>query len=336
MIKRLKIILVFFVVCLIGVGAFSFLNIQKEENTQTQTAPSLKLLTSHSSPQAGENWVVSFETKGIGDLIIIPKDPETIGDLDFVSLTCDGKEKTKDGSLQILNGDAVFYSGWKCNGTGQLTHLVNIARKHTLKFQFGSKIAFAYNNPDSVTDTFADESKIAATSSVVITGGQAKLATCGSNGTVCSGAGECCSGYCVDNYCCNTACGGTCQACVLSKTGSATGTCANITSNTDPDSECAGACSVCQSGSCGNATIDSQPTGCTGCNWCDSNGNCKACAYGDCTIISFCLGGDYPIVDCKPSRAGTTALDVEGCWGWGGKVNGTQYDKCCRHTCACP
>ena len=257
--KYQKFILIIFLLCLIGAGIFCFLNIQKKESAQTKTTPNLKLLTSHSSPQTGENWVVSFETTGASDLTITPKDQDTIGDLDFVSLTCDSKEKTKDGSLQILNGDAVFYSGWKCNGTGQLTHLVNIARKHTLKFQFGEKLAFAHNNPDSVTDSFTDESKIAATSSVVITGGQAKLATCGSNGTACSAPGQCCSNYCVDNVCCNSACSGTCQACVFSKTGSATGTCANITSNTDPDSECASTCKVCQSGSCGNATVGTDP-----------------------------------------------------------------------------
>ena len=333
--KRFKIILIIFAVYLIGTGFWYFSNIQKGKEAQKKEVPAqitsnLKLLTSHSNPQTGEEWVVSFETIGTSDLTITPGDPDSIGDLDLLSLKCGKEEKTP----QILEGDVVLYPNWQCLAKGELTHLVNIARKHTLKFQFGEKLAFAHNNPDSVTDSFTDTSKISATSSVVITGGQVKLVK--TNGTACSSGSECGSGYCVDNYCCNTACGGTCQACVLSKTGSATGTCANITSNTDPDSECAGACSVCQSGSCGNATIDSQPTGCTGCNWCDSNGNCKACAYGDCTIISFCLGGDYPIVDCKPSRAGTTALDVEGCWGWGGKVNGTQYDKCCRHTCACP
>src|SRR4030042_4529551 len=150
MTKRLKIILIFLIICLIGAGVFSFLNIQKKESAQTKTTPNLKLLTSHSSPEAGENWVVSFETTGASDLTITPKDPETIGDLDFVSLTCDGKEKKEEGVLQILAGDVISYSNWQCTGKGELTHLVNIARKHTLKFQFGSKIAFAYNNPDSV------------------------------------------------------------------------------------------------------------------------------------------------------------------------------------------
>ena len=329
MTERLKIILFIFAVCLIGAGVFCFLNIWKKENTQTQTAQNLKLLTSHSHPEAGEKWVVSFETTGASDLTIIPTDQDTIGDLDFISLTCDGEEKTP----QILEGDVVLYPNWQCVGKGEITHLVNIARKHTLKFQFGDKLAFAYNNPDSVTDSFTDTSKISATSSVVVIGGQVKLVK--TNGTACSSGSECGSGYCVDNYCCNTACGGTCQACVLSKTGSATGTCANITSNTDPDSECAGACSVCQSGSCGNATIDSQPTGCTGCNWCDSNGNCKACAYGDCTPTHYCLGGDTPEKDCKPSRNGLTGIDAEGCVGWT-KVGGAYTDVCCTNICACP
>jgi len=288
MVKKLKIILIFLIICLIGVGVFCFLNIQKKESAQTKTTPNLKLLTSHSSPQAGENWVVSFETIGIGDLTITPKDSETVGDLDFISLTCNGEERT----LQILENDAIFYTNWQCAGKGELTHLVNIARKHTLKFSFGNLSAFAYNNPDSVTDTFSDTSKIAATSSVVVIGGQVKLVK--TNGTACSSGSECGSGYCVDSVCCDTACGGTCQACVFSKTGSATGTCANITSNTDPDSECAGACKVCKSGSCDNATADTDTEGsCTGnCDECDGAGACR----GDNTYCAntgsscYCLG----------------------------------------------
>jgi len=187
---------------LLGVGILYFFSVQKESETQTQTAQNLKLLNSHSHPEAGEEWVVSFETRGTADLTIIPTDPDSIGDLDFVSLTCNGEKRTP----QILENDKIFYPNWEClpsealakegDGTGELTHLVNIARKHTLKFQFENKAAFAYNNPDSVTDSFTDESKVFATSTVVVTGGKAILATCKDNGTACSAAGECCSNYC--------------------------------------------------------------------------------------------------------------------------------------------
>ena len=199
-----KLVLFLVLLCLIGVGAFYFSNAWKGDDTQIQTIPNLKLLNSHSQPEAGDEWVVSFETMGNADLTITPTDLETIGDLDFISLTCEGKEKTEEGILQVLAGDAVFYSGWQCDGREEVIHLVNIARKHTLKFQFGDKAAFAYNDPDSVTDTFEDESKIDSKENITVSGGQVYLATCGDNGAACSAGGECCSGNCQNSVCCAT------------------------------------------------------------------------------------------------------------------------------------
>lgn len=201
-IKKLKIILFIFAVCLIGAGVFYFSNTWEGDETQTQTAQNLTLLTSHSHPQAGEKWVVSFETIGTADLTITPTDPESIDDLDFVSIKCaPSVALAEEGFGQEVNpeiqgGDVLFVPNWSCDGVGIVAHLVNVARKHTLKFQFRGKMAFAYNNPDSVTDTFTDESKIASKSNITVSGGQAYLATCQDNGTACSAAGECCSGYC--------------------------------------------------------------------------------------------------------------------------------------------
>ena len=275
--KYQKFILIIFLFCLIGAGVFCFLNIQKKESAQTKTTPNLKLLTSHSHPEAGEKWVVSFETTGASDLTITPTDQDTISDLDLVSLKCG--EETR--SLQVLGDDVISFSGWQCTGKGELTHLVNIARKHTLKFQFGSKIAFAYNNPDSVTDSFTDTSKISATSSVVITGGQAKLATCGSNGTVCSLGSECCSNNCMDGYCCNSTCSGNCDRCNVA---GSLGTC------TDVNSDCAGtgASCYCSSGSCQTCSNTVSSCNCSGYA-------CQACpdTYGLCgepTCSSYACG----------------------------------------------
>ena len=61
---------------------------------------------------------------------------------------------------------------------------------------------------------------------------------------------ECQSGQCVDGVCCDTACGGVCEACVASKTCGVDGACAPIVSGTDPDSECNGQTNVCFAGSC--------------------------------------------------------------------------------------
>src|SRR4030042_2131633 len=121
-------------------------------------------------------------------------------------------------------------------------------------------------------------------------------------GTTCSVKEECKSGNCVDGVCCDTLCTGTCKACVTSKTGVSNGTCSNITSNTDPDSECTGVCQVCKSGVCSNATAGTDPEsqctaggtgsvsdGCTSdfCNGAD------ACAYqttgdGGCPVCKTC------------------------------------------------
>src|SRR4029079_18489171 len=72
------------------------------------------------------------------------------------------------------------------------------------------------------------------------------------NGAACSINGECTSGSCADGVCCNTACSGTCQACTTAKKGSgANGTCGNVATNTDPDSECPGATSCNAVAACG-------------------------------------------------------------------------------------
>ena len=92
----------------------------------------LTILNVHSHPQTGDDWTVSFETKGAADLTITPDDQATIDDLDFVSLTCDDQERTP----QILENDVVFYPNWFCENTGEIIHLVNVAGNHTLKFQF--------------------------------------------------------------------------------------------------------------------------------------------------------------------------------------------------------
>ncbi|HRI69088.1 MAG TPA: hypothetical protein PK156_32885 [Polyangium sp.] len=62
------------------------------------------------------------------------------------------------------------------------------------------------------------------------------------NGTTCANGAQCTSGFCPtqDGVCCDTACDTLCRACVQMKTGSATGTCGNVTAGSDPDNECSG------------------------------------------------------------------------------------------------
>ena len=53
-------------------------------------------------------------------------------------------------------------------------------------------------------------------------------------GAACTLDAECASGFCTDGFCCNAGCTFSCTACAMSKTGQADGTCANVTSGTDP------------------------------------------------------------------------------------------------------
>jgi len=115
----------------------------------------ITILNVHSHPQAGDNWTVSFETKGTADLTITPDDQASIDDLDFVSLKCGEEEKPEDGPREILENDVIFHSDWQCDGTGEVVHRVNVARAHVLKFQFGDQVAYAYNNPDIVIEAAA-------------------------------------------------------------------------------------------------------------------------------------------------------------------------------------
>jgi hypothetical protein len=77
------------------------------------------------------------------------------------------------------------------------------------------------------------------------------------NGTACTLASQCQSAFCVDGYCCNSACSTTCVACSNAKSGGANGTCTNIPNNSDPDNECAAACNG--SGACQTSTSPCDP-----------------------------------------------------------------------------
>jgi hypothetical protein len=70
------------------------------------------------------------------------------------------------------------------------------------------------------------------------------------NGSACVMAGACLSGFCADGVCCNSTCGTLCQACTSAKTAAANGTCANVSTGTDPDLECVGVTNCNGAGAC--------------------------------------------------------------------------------------
>jgi hypothetical protein len=123
------------------------------------------------------------------------------------------------------------------------------------------------------------------------------------NGSSCTAAGQCQSGLCVDNFCCNAACNGLCQACDVA---GSQGRCTPIKAGDDPDNECAldavatcgrdgscdgsGACRrypvgmVCAPGSCAVAAE-------TGASTCSNGGTCQAGATKMCTGGHTCTNG---------------------------------------------
>jgi len=88
----------------------------------------------------------------------------------------------------------------------------------------------------------------------------------------CLSGADCKNGFCVDGFCCNSACNFQCEACSTAKTGSpnTNGTCAAVAAGTDPDNECADA-----AGNCG-------PNG-NGCNGVFANLACNFTAQCACT-----------------------------------------------------
>ena len=316
---------------LLAVSLFYFFSLRKESDkeseAQVQTAQYLKLLTSHSHPEAGEEWVVSFETEGAADLTIAPEDQDSINDLDFVSMKCaPSLALAEEGFGQEVNseiqgGDVLFVPNWSCDGVGIVTHLVNIARKHTLRFRFGNKAAFAYNNPDSVTDSFEDESKIDSKSNITVdTGtGQVKLSTCADKGDGCSVDGDCCGDTpCVDYYCCDSACGGACDRCDVA---GSLGTC------TDVNSECAGtgASCYCSSGNCQACSNTGSSCYCSGyaCQACSNNDSSCTCSGYVCQACAACKScSSY---SCSVNRTTNWSAGTYGC--------GSDDKRCYNGTC---
>jgi hypothetical protein len=127
----------------------------------------------------------------------------------------------------------------------------------------------------------------------------------GDQGAACGGANPpCLNNTCVDGFCCNTACSGTCQACSNAKTGGANGTCGNVTNATDPDSECANGV-ACKTGTCNGAgACGNSPLNTT----CGSSPSCAAGVQVNqdlCDAAGGCV--DNTTTPCTPYICGATA-----------------------------
>jgi MYXO-CTERM domain-containing protein len=138
----------------------------------------------------------------------------------------------------------------------------------------------------------------------------------------CASGAECGSGFCVDSYCCDEPCLGTCRACSAEKKGyGQNGFCQDIQASADPDDECpVQDVSTCgTTGACngqGACAVQAQSTSC----------GVSACAAGAlsgkvCTGQGACFDSPMP-VPCAPYTAcadatscATSCLDDSGCVG---------------------
>ncbi len=98
------------------------------------------------------------------------------------------------------------------------------------------------------------------------------------NGTACTSASTCASGFCADGVCCNTACNGQCLSC--DQAGLA-GRCSAYKAGTDPEKECGLSTGVCGAtcdgvGACAYPAYGSS---CGGCSVCDGMGTCFVSGY---------------------------------------------------------
>ena len=127
-----------------------------------------------------------------------------------------------------------------CDGTGQCTGPATVA----------CAAPYLCNTAGTACQSCTDTAKNGTETDVDCGGAAAACATRCAQGKTCSASSDCAAGLsCADGVCCNTACTGLCMACVNAKTGAATGTCSNITDNSDPDTECPGP-KVCVAGAC--------------------------------------------------------------------------------------
>ena len=114
----------------------------------------------------------------------------------------------------------------------------------------------------------------------------------GMNGSSCSSAGQCDSGYCVDGVCCNSSCNGACTACDVA---GQRGTCVQVSNGTPcPDSDPCNGTETCQSGNC---LAGAAPT-------CDDRNICT---------VDSCLPGTGCIFN--PYADGTNCADNDVCNG---------------------
>lgn len=161
------------------------------------------------------------------------------------------------------------------------------------------------------------------------------------DGTACTDGAECAAGNCIDGVCCESACDGTCEACVAALTGGTDGECSTVLA-ADPEDECEA--TGCQSGACGSGACELLPAStvcraaaaaCDVAEVCDgvsplcptdavaSEGTTCRPVAGDCDVAEVCDGGS---TDCPVDgfSAGTVCRSVAGACDLSESCSGTS------------
>ncbi|MBW2966308.1 hypothetical protein KY342_04360, partial [Candidatus Woesearchaeota archaeon] len=100
------------------------------------------ILNVQSYPILGGNWEVRFTTVGQADLTITAEENTDFENvLEFIELRCGDNIVTTE-----LTDGKIFVPDYTCNETGYEISRVLEMGKHTLKFDFGGVIAYAYND----------------------------------------------------------------------------------------------------------------------------------------------------------------------------------------------
>jgi hypothetical protein len=138
------------------------------------------------------------------------------------------------------------------------------------------------------------------------------------NGTACSSASACASGFCVDGVCCEGACDGTCVSC---KQSGRAGKCSAYAQGSDPETECTFGLGACRA-TCNGAGACDYPRAGTpcgnGCQSCDGKGMC-----GDAPDASSCATGGVGGAGGTGGRGGAGgASGLGGASGSGGATTG--------------
>ena len=140
------------------------------------------------------------------------------------------------------------------------------------------------------------------------------------NGTACTDANACLSGFCADGVCCDSACTGACHSCNLSRSA---GTCTAVAAGDDPRNDCPddgamtckrdgacdgqGACRLYASGtacgatSCANGTTEMAAPACDGAGTCaPASPATRDCSPYICSA-GACLTQCSSVADCVPN-----------------------------------